>query len=102
MWDYKDPSEIITMTFDFTAELNGAAIQSVEEINIAVVEGEDPSPADMLDGFLPQVSGAQVLHQAKDGLSGVKYYVECLALLSDGRKLLRWDILPVLDRSENQ
>lgn len=93
--DFKDPDEIITVTFPFTDELGSATISSVDYVTAAVVSGgEDADVASMLNGAA-QVSGGDVLHSIRNGVNGVNYKLRCRVALSDGRKLVRAIDLPV-------
>lgn len=77
----KDPQEVITVTFDFSAL---AASVSSPTVTVSRVAGNaDASPSSMLSGS-PQVSGAQVLQKITGGINGTTYDLKCLATLPDG------------------
>lgn len=92
-FDEKAPSDLITVEFDF-GQL--AAAVTAPTISIAVLAGEDPGAAAMLDGG-PTVVGARVLQRIRNGVPGVDYGLVCLASNGDDRYSLE-AVLPVRDR----
>jgi hypothetical protein len=95
--DHKDPEEIIVVTFPFAGELGAATINAGPTVTVTVLEGTDPSPAGIKNGPA-QISGSDVFQSINAlTLVGVKYHLQCLATLSDGRRLVRTCILPIQD-----
>ena len=95
--EFKDPAEIITVTFAFADELGTANISAVDSVTIAVVTGADPDSAAMLNGA-GAISGGDVLQSIRAGVAGADYKLRALAALSDGRKLVRALNFPVRTR----
>lgn len=89
----KGPTEKVTLTFDFSAELGSATISSAACV-ATTVAGTDASPSSVISGAA-QISGGDVLQLVKQGLVGCDYNVTCTATLSDGRVLVLARILPV-------
>jgi hypothetical protein len=93
--DEKDPEEIITITFDYTADLNGETISvGTPVFTIAVSEGVDPDVGQMPNGA-PQIAGALVLQSVKQGVAAVNYKARCRVDTSGGRRLVLGATLPV-------
>jgi len=91
MLDAKDPAEVITLTFDFSA-LTGAVQSATTEIDVSI--GNDAAAASMLSGA-PQISGAKVLQQVINGVSGCTYHVRAAATTIDGDVFVLAASLPV-------
>lgn len=88
----KDPAEIITLTFDFTAL--AAAVQS-PVITAEVASGvADATPGAILSGSA-QVNGTQVLQQVVGGLNGTSYRLRCQVDTPDGKRWVLSAVLPV-------
>lgn len=94
VWDYKDPEETITGTFDFSRDIGTANITGTPATSIAVQHGDDPAVASVINGS-PQVAGSFVLQSYKVGVRDVDYYVRCKAALDDGRVLVLAATMPV-------
>lgn len=95
VWPPKDPAERKLLRFKFANQLEtGASIATVLELSCVVAQGEDPTPANVLDG-VSTIVGTDVLRWAKDGLPGVRYYIRCLIQDSTGLKHLVDATLPV-------
>lgn len=95
--DSKDPDETITLTFPYAKELDGATINAVDYVTMAVINGVDASVATMLNGAAT-VDGGNVLQSVRNGVHGVDYKSRCRVTTSDGRKLVRAIDLPVRSR----
>jgi hypothetical protein len=88
----KDPAEIITVEFDFTAL---AASVSAPIITIAATYGrEDANPSAMLSGS-PTVTGAEVRQRVTGGQAGTTYTLRCVADAADGSRYVLTATLPV-------
>lgn len=74
-WKDKDPSDIITVEFNFTAD---AAAVTAPSVTISVASGVDADPSTMLVGS-PVVTGAIVTQRVQGGLNGVTYALQCAA-----------------------
>jgi hypothetical protein len=94
MFSPKTPSEIVTITFDFTAL---TASVSLPTIDIVVASGgTDPSPSAVKRGS-PQILGAKVMQEVQGGLDGVYYDVRCVATGANGSSRYELsDTLPVI------
>jgi hypothetical protein len=88
----KDPSEIITLTFDFAAL---AASVANPVLTVTRLSGTaDPTPQAILSGAA-QVSGAQVLQQIVGGVAGTHYHLRCQVDTPDGSRYVLAADLPV-------
>lgn len=77
----KDPTETITVTFDFSA-LTSALSSPV--VTCALVAGTaDSNPSAMLSGSAT-VNGAKVLQKIAGGLDGATYDLRCSTNAADG------------------
>lgn len=74
-WKDKDPSDIITVEFNFTADATAVTTPSV---TISAASGTDADPSTMLVGP-PVVAGAIVTQRVQGGLNGVTYALQCVA-----------------------
>ncbi len=93
--DWKDPEEIINVTFPFVDELGTESISAgTAVVTIAVKEGVDASAAAMLNGA-PVVSGTNVFQSVKNGVNGAVYGLRCRIDTSGGRRLVLTANLPV-------
>lgn len=94
-FDSKDPEEIITLTYDFTAELNGATINpGSASFAIAVVNGADAGVASMPNGA-PLIAGGMVFQSVKNGVNACDYGTRCKVNTSDGQTFVIGRKLPV-------
>ena len=89
----KDPSEIITVTFDFSALATAAS----NPVITCVVFGSiaDPSASAMLTGS-PQVNGTSILQRISGGVSGATYKLRCVIDDVDGERWVVADKLEVI------
>jgi phage gp36-like protein len=92
-WKDKDPADIITVEFDFTADADTVTTPAV---TISVVSGTDADPSLMLVGA-PTATGAIVYQRVQGGISGVVYSLQCLADNSGDRYSIE-ALLPVRTR----
>lgn len=77
----KDPSESVTVTFDFSALTSGV---SSPVVTVASVGRQgDSNPSAILEQ-VASISGAKVLQQVFGGVSGCVYAIKCVALAADG------------------
>lgn len=89
---YKDPSEIITVTFDFSDVAESVSNPVVE---ISVVSGrDDPSASAMLSGS-PVISEMNVLQRVIGGNNGNHYKLRCQIDDADGERWVVADTLEV-------
>lgn len=89
----KDPSEIITVTFDFTALATSVGSPVV---SCSVFSGrEDPGASAMLSGS-PQITGTTVLQRVIGGLPGNTYKLRCQIDDADGERWVVADELSVV------
>lgn len=92
-WQDKDPSDVIVVEFDFSADAEAVTSPAV---TVSVVEGADPDPSLILVGA-PAVEGAVVRQRIRDGIDAVDYFFKCSA--SNGSDVLTIDaVLPVRSR----
>lgn len=89
----KDPADVVTLTFDFSAD---AAAVTSPAVTIAVVGGTDPDPSLMLVGA-PVLDGAIVLQRVQGGVNGALYSLQCLAFNGGDRYSIE-ALLPVRTR----
>lgn len=81
----KDPAEIITLAFDFSAV---AAAVLAPMVSAAHESGPaDPSPAAILSGAA-QVQGATVLQKIVGGVAGATYRLRCQVDTPDGERFV--------------
>ncbi len=77
----KDPEEVKTITFDFSADaetINSAAVTPTYLSGAA-----DAAPADVLEGS-PSVNGSLVMQRVKTGQDGTNYAIRCKGVDADG------------------
>lgn len=88
----KDPAEVITVTFDFSAmavTINTAALA------VSVLSGlPDANPAAILSGAL-SISDALVIQRIAGGQAGTTYALRCVAHDADGEVHVLTAALPV-------
>jgi len=92
----KDPSEVKVITFDFVEQLSGLTGVTLvtASISVAVVDGEDPLPGNVLIGpYL--IDGIKVRQGLTGGLDGVTYAIRCLGTDSNGLKHEVVGVMPV-------
>lgn len=88
----KDPAEIITVTFDFSALATTISSAVVES---SVVRGrDDASPQSIVSGA-NSVDGALVMQRIAGGQAGTTYALRCTAQDSDGEVHVLTAALPV-------
>lgn len=88
----KDPAEIITVEFDFSAL---SANVSDPVITVQASYGkDDPSASAMLSG-VPSVTGAEVRQKIIGGQAGTTYTLRCVADAADGSRYVLTAALPV-------
>lgn len=93
--DWKDPEEIITVTFPFADELGTETITpATAVVAISVKEGADAAAAAMLNGA-PVITGTNVFQSVKNGVNAVLYGFRCRIDTSGGRRLVLSANLPV-------
>ena len=88
----KDPAEIITVSFDFSAlseTVSAAAVSAAWHDGTA-----DPAAQAIVSGAA-QVQGAMVLQQIVGGQAGTTYRLRCQVDLPDGRRYVLATVLPV-------
>jgi hypothetical protein len=95
LFDPKDPTEIIPLTFDFSVELAAAqTIQGTPTVAVTVYSGTDASPGAILSGAAT-VLGARVRQNVQGGLVDVQYLIKVTATTNTGLKYTIGRILPV-------
>ena len=93
----KDPSELVPIIFNFTAQLGtGETIVSALIIP-SVQSGTDPTPSNIINGavMLNVNLSSQVTQWVHNGISGVLYHILCNATTSTGQILALACLLPV-------
>ncbi|MBP8169295.1 MAG: hypothetical protein KAX99_06475 [Azonexus sp.] len=88
----KDPAEIITVEFDFTAL---AASVSAPTVTVAAAYGKDDATASAMLSGSPSVTGAEVRQRIIGGQSGTTYTLRCVADAPDGSRYVLTASLPV-------
>ena len=89
----KDPSEIITVTFDFS---DVATAISSPAVSISVSSGKiDADLANMLSGSAT-VDGLKVLQRVAGGIDGNTYKLRCQVDDADGERYVIGDTLVVI------
>lgn len=91
----KDPEEVVTLTFDFTADLDGETV-SAPVVSVSTFAGVDAAPGNVLNGAA-QVDGTatKVMQSVRLGLADVDYRVKARVTTSGARTLVLARILPV-------
>lgn len=93
MFDDKDPSEIIVVTFDFTAL---STVVSAPVVSVILVDGVvDASPSAILSG-VAQVTGAVVKQKIQGGVHGANYKLRCQVDTPLGERFIESAILSVV------
>lgn len=85
----KDPEEIKTVTFDFSADAE--TIASAEITAVAILGPDDPAAQEVVMGG-HSVDGALVMQRIQGGLDGTTYTLRCVGHDADGEV----HVLPVL------
>lgn len=88
-----NPGEKKPVTFNFTSEFKNGTLTQVD-IGIAQLKGEDPTPAQRLDG-LPLIQGKYVTQDFKDGVPGSQYLLTATATDSSGHRHVVYALLSV-------
>ena len=88
----KDPDEIITVEFDFSAL---ASSVSAATITVLASYGKDDQSASAMLSGTPTVSGAEVRQQIIGGQAGTTYTLRCVADAADGSRYVLTAALPV-------
>ncbi len=89
----KDPAEIITVTFDFSALATAASNPTITCTVFGSVA--DQAASSMLTGS-PQVSGTNVLQRVSGGIAGATYKLRCVIDDADGERWVVADRLEVV------
>ncbi len=90
----KDPAEIVTVTFDFSALATSVASPV---ITCQAIQGrEDPAASAMLSGS-SVISGLTVMQRITGGHSGTTYKLRCQIDDADGERWVTADTLKVID-----
>lgn len=88
----KDPSEIVTLAFDFA---NLTAAPTTPVCSIAHHAGaSDASPTAVLSGS-PTITGTKLLQQVRAGVAGADYILRAQADTASGDRYVIAAILPV-------
>jgi hypothetical protein len=88
----KDPAEIVTVTFDFSALTTSVSAPSVTCVYSSGVS--DSNPTAVLSG-VPQIIGTKVLQAVQLGQDATHYELRCTVTAADGSKYVLADVLPV-------
>ena len=91
MLDAKDPSETVTVTFDYSSRF--AQVDSAT-ITVELVSGTDPNPEAIISGS-PVIQKSYVYQNFTAGVNGCTYRLKCLALMPDGQQILIVTQIPV-------
>ena len=83
----KGPTEVVPLSFDFTADIATGATVQVVSVTVAVVSGSDASPGNLLQGAAI-ATGATVTQWITGGVDGVRYKILCTVDASDGQRLV--------------
>ena len=90
----KDPSEIISLSFDFSAILEDGETLSSPSLGISVLHGTDANVGSMFTG-VSIITGGVVSNLVQSGVDAVDYLATCLITTSLGQNLKLSGILPV-------
>lgn len=88
----KDPREIVTVTFDFSAETTELAAPVITCTRTGGVT--DDHPEFLLSGSA-QISGPTVKQRVVGGVAGADYNIQCQVDFPDGRRYVLADTLQV-------
>jgi hypothetical protein len=94
MIDAKDPSEAVTVTFDFSAL---ATAISAPSVTIVQESGRIHVGLEAMLSGGPQVSGLRVLQRIIGGVAGNTYKLRCQVDDADGERWVLADLLRVID-----
>jgi hypothetical protein len=93
IFDPKDPSEVIPLTYDFRPEMDGQTIVSLTVV-VTVFKGFDADPSTILQG--PALaSGYRVRQVVIGGVDGVWYLIRITATTDTGLKYTLGRVLPI-------
>jgi len=90
----KTPTDREYFAFNYGRILPAGVTIVSAECFITVLDGTDPAAVAMLSG-LAIIVGLKVFQLVIDGLTGVKYCLECRAVTSDGQTIVLHDDLRV-------
>ena len=103
----KDPAEIVTLTADFTKDLEirnaAGTVIGMKTIvpppitTVTAFKGSDPDPSTVKNG-LPQVSGSQVLQSVKLGIDENDYLIRFEIDANTGEHFVIGAVLPIRRR----
>jgi hypothetical protein len=94
MIDPKDPSEAVTVTFDFSAL---ATAISAPAVSIVQQSGRVHAGLEAMLSGEAQVSGLAVLQRVIGGVAGNAYKLRCQVDDADGERWVLADVLRVID-----
>ncbi len=97
-FDYKDPTEKVRLTFNFTPDLpDGVTLAGVQAVSFETKLGTDGSPSAMANGSAGlDVTGKKVIVPVQGGLDGCDYKISVRCSTTDSDLVLELDgILPV-------
>lgn len=97
-WSDKDPQEIVTLGWDFSALLEDAETLMTATASVTVVEGTDATPSAILFGA-PEIGGVTVRHAIQAGVAGVLYRIAAVVDTSLGNRYLEVGLLRVRERN---
>jgi len=86
----KDPSEIVTLTFDFSLALDaGETITAIDSVTVELVLGVDDSPFSILTGTAAvSVDSLSVMQPVQGGVDEADYSVKVVVNTSNAYKRL--------------
>lgn len=93
----KDPAEIVPVTFDFAPDVASGATVTPVSVTVSVLNGQDGSPGDVLQGAASATS-AKVVQWIKAGVDGARYKLRCTVTTSDLQTLVLSATLQVRER----
>lgn len=94
VWPSKDPRDIVTATFDYSAALEVGETISTALVQAATKQGTDANPALLLNGTAV-INGNYVLQSIRNGVTDNSYLITCVATLSTGRVITVAGVVPV-------
>ena len=77
--------EIKAVTFDFAGEAATGAVLNTPEATCVLIEGTDPTPANVLSGA-PNIVGLTVTQLVKPGVVGCKYKLRMTVQDTSGQR----------------
>lgn len=91
-----DVAEAVNYTFDFSADLASGVTIASAVVTCLFKEGTaDATPQDLVSGS-STISSSYVIQRIAAKQAGTTYSLRCVATLSNGEKLTRAGILPVV------